>query len=343
MLEVGIMADLRTVFVDDVLVVYFPNHELMDEDQNRRIGTELIELTAQAKSGKMLVSFRGVDFVTSSMLGQLVMLNKRCMSHQIGLKICDVGPDLRTIFRIVRLDTLVDICGDEASALLAFRSGTAEASKLDDLYTASDYQSAADAGDAAAQFALGKCYEEGRGVDQDFHQALQWYEKSAALGHAAAQHALGTCYAYGMEVAQDYQKALGWFQKAAEQGHPNSQYMLGVSYAHGLAGTQDFALAVQWYQRAAEAGDLEAQVNLAEAYLEGRGIEQDAEQAMRWLRAAAERGHADAQANLAWFYVDGQVVEKDKDQAICWYRQAAAQGHQAAEQALRDLEDETEV
>jgi anti-anti-sigma factor len=332
------MADLRTVHVDDVLVVYFPDHELMDEEQNRRIGADLLELTAQAKGAKMMVSFRGVDFVTSSMLGQLVMLNKRCLSHQIGLKICDVGPDLRMIFRIVRLDTLVEVCGDEASALQAFRTGRPAPSKLDDLNTAADYQASADAGDAAAQFGLGKCYEEGRGVDQDFHQALHWYEKAAALGHAGAQHTLGNCYAYGMDVPQDYDRALTWFRKAAEQGHANAQYMLGVSYAHGLAGVQDHDIAAQWYQRAAEAGDLEAQVNLAEAYLEGRGLDQDGEQAMRWLRTAAERGHADAQANLAWFYAQGEVVEKDLEMAIHWYTLAANQGHQAAQQALDDLD-----
>lgn len=336
------MAKLRTEFIDDVLVVYFPDHELMDEDHNRQIGTELIELTAQARGGKMLVSFSGVEFVTSSMLGQLVMLNKRCLSHQIVLKICDVSPDLSTVFKIVRLDILVDICGDKASALQAFRAGTSGALKLEDLSTAADHQVAADAGDAAAQFALGKCYEEGRGVEQDFHQALHWYEKAAALGHATAQYSVGNCYAYGIDIDQDYQKALAWFKKAAEQGHAKSQYMLGVSYSHGLAGEQDHTQAARWYERAAEAGDLEAQMIMAEACLEGRGVARDAQKAMHWLRAAADRGHADAQANLAQFYASGEIVQRDIEKARHWYRQAAAQGHQAAQQALDDLDDETE-
>ncbi len=336
------MAELRTEFVDDVLVVYFPEHELMDEDHNRQIGTALIELTAQARGGRMLVSFRGVEFVTSSMLGQLVMLNKRCLSHQIVLKICDVSPDLRTIFKIVRLDTLVAICGDRDSALQDFRSGESEVSKMEDLSSAADYQAAAEAGDAAAQFALGKCYEEGRGVPQDFRQALQWYEKAAALGHATAQYSLGNCYAYGIDIDQDYQQALAWFKKAAEQGHAKSQYMLGVSYSHGLAGEQDHAQAARWYERAAEAGDLEAQVIMAEVYLEGRGVTQDTQRAMHWLRAASDRGHADAQANLARFYASGEFVQRNLEKARHWYRQAASQGHQAAQQALEDLEDETD-
>lgn len=336
------MAELQTEFVDDVLVVYFPEHELLDEDHNRQIGTELIELTAKARGGKMLVSFRGVEFVTSSMLGQLVMLNKRCQAHQIQLKICDVSPDLRAIFKIVRLDILIVICGDKDAALQDFRSGESGASKLEDLSTAADYQAAAEAGDAAAQFALGKCYEEGRGVAQDFHEALSWYEKAASLGHATAQYSLGSCYAYGIDIAQDYQKALAWFKKAAEQGHAKSQYMLGISYSHGLAGEQDHAQAARWYERAAEAGDLEAQVIMAEVYFEGRGVTQDVQRAMQWLVAAADRGHADAQANLGRFYASGENVQRDLEKARHWYRQAAAQDHQAAQQALEDLEDETE-
>ena len=46
------MADLRTVHLDDVLVVYFPDHELMDEEQNRRIGAALFDLTMQAQIGR---------------------------------------------------------------------------------------------------------------------------------------------------------------------------------------------------------------------------------------------------------------------------------------------------
>jgi anti-anti-sigma factor len=330
------MADLRTVVADDVLVVYFPEHELMDEEQNRRIGSELLELTSRAPAGKMLVSFLGVDFVASSMLGQLVMLNKRCLSQNIALRICDVSPDLRMIFRIVRLDTLVAICGDEASALETFQHGTPPSGGTWE--SAEQYRAAAERGDAAACFGLGRCYEEGHGVEQEFSQALKWYQAAADQGHSGAQHALGMCCAYGMQVPQDYRKAILWFEKAAEQGHANAQYMLGVSYTHGLAGVQDYAAAAEWYLRAAEAGDLEAQVNLAEACLEGRGVAPDQAEALRWLRAAAERGHADAQANLAWFYWNGQGVPEDRDEAVRLYRQAAAQGHQVAQNTLQELE-----
>jgi len=292
------MADLQVVVKDNVLVVSFPDSELMDEERNREIGAELVQLAKQAPDHKMLISFDGVEFVTSSMLGQLVMVNRRCQGDDVILKICEVGTDLRTIFRIVRLDTLVEICGDEASALASFQSDDGPAFALDNLGSADDHREAAEAGDAAAQFRLGKCYEEGLGVEQDFPKALEWFKTSADLSYAASQHMLGTCYAYGMQVPQDYQLAFQWFQKAAEQGHAGAQYMLGMRYANGLGEEQDDKLAAKWFGRAAEAGDVEAQMSLADAYREGRGVPQDLAKAVDWYRRAAECGHSGARQTL---------------------------------------------
>ncbi|MCZ6876080.1 MAG: sel1 repeat family protein, partial [bacterium] len=55
-----------------------------------------------------------------------------------------------------------------------------------DAYHASDYQTAlkefrplADQGDAAAQNTLGYMYELGKGVSQDYQEALRWYRLAA--------------------------------------------------------------------------------------------------------------------------------------------------------------------
>ncbi len=46
-------------------------------------------------------------------------------------------------------------------------------------------------GDAHAQFNLGVMYDKGRGVSQDYAEAVKWYRKAAEQGHASAQHNLG--------------------------------------------------------------------------------------------------------------------------------------------------------
>ena len=52
----------------------------------------------------------------------------------------------------------------------------------------------ADQGDALAQTKLGLMYELGRGVLQDYAQAVVWYRKAAAQGDALAQSSLGEMY-----------------------------------------------------------------------------------------------------------------------------------------------------
>ncbi len=48
----------------------------------------------------------------------------------------------------------------------------------------------AEQGFAEAQYALGECYEEGEGVEQDLEEAAKWYRLAAEQGHEDAKEAL---------------------------------------------------------------------------------------------------------------------------------------------------------
>ena len=75
----------------------------------------------------------------------------------------------------------------------------------------------AEAGNARAQNNLGDCYYEGKGVTQDYKEAVKWYRKSAEQGDWLGQGNLGKCYAEGKGVAQDHNEAGKWLAKVAEQ------------------------------------------------------------------------------------------------------------------------------
>jgi len=62
-------------------------------------------------------------------------------------------------------------------------------------------------------------YQIGKGVTQDYKQAIEWYTKSAEQGYARAQCNLGYMYDNGEGVTQDYKQAFKWLTKSAEQGH----------------------------------------------------------------------------------------------------------------------------
>lgn len=188
-----------------------------------------------------------------------------------------------------------------------------------------------------AQYWLGRCYANGKGVSKDDYEALKWYRKAAEQGYDKAQTNLGLRYATGKGVSQDYYEAAEWFRKAAEQGYASAQYSLGFSYEKGQGVSQDYYKAAEWYLKAAEQGHKKAQNNLGLYYEKGRGVSQDYYEAVKWYRKAAEQGHSTSQYNLGRCYEKGQGVDVDIDTARYWYRKAADQNCEPAQKALGRL------
>ena len=111
-------------------------------------------------------------------------------------------------------------------------------------------QAAADKGHKKAQYRLGRCYDKGRGIEENQKLAFQWYEKSAQQGYAKAQYELGDCYKDGDGVAKDKKKAFELFKKAADQEYAEAEYALGKCYLKGKGVASDKAQAKKWLKRA---------------------------------------------------------------------------------------------
>ena len=73
----------------------------------------------------------------------------------------------------------------------------------------------------------GNMYENGKGVTQDYKEALKWYPKAAEQGNAYGQNSLGIMYDSGHGVPKNHAEAVKWFSKAAEQGYADGQTNLG--------------------------------------------------------------------------------------------------------------------
>lgn len=118
---------------------------------------------------------------------------------------------------------------------------------------------AAEAGDPAAQYKLGKSYARGGVLKRDQKLAFEWNRKAAEQGYADAQFDLGANYDQGYMVPRDPAQALEWFRKAADQGHVAGQFYVGVAYAQGRGVPQDTNLALVWLRMAAQQGNVAAQ------------------------------------------------------------------------------------
>ena len=108
----------------------------------------------------------------------------------------------------------------------------------------------------------------------------------ADAGDSIAQYEMALRYADGKGVPQNYRDAMAWFAKAAANGNENAQWKLALGYLKGIGVLRDERKAVVWFKRAANHGDIRAQSALSDLYLNGRGVPRDYVRAYTWATIA---------------------------------------------------------
>ena len=81
-----------------------------------------------------------------------------------------------------------------------------------------DWRKQAAAGDVNAQWQLGLALANGRGVEKNDAEAVQWIRKAAEQGNASSQFSLGLMYSTGIGVTKDLKETLRWYRLSAAQG-----------------------------------------------------------------------------------------------------------------------------
>lgn len=100
------------------------------------------------------------------------------------------------------------------------------------------YEQKAEAGNSYAQFRTGVQYQLGLGTEQDYEQAIMWYQKAAMQKEGAAMLALGQMYQYGLDTtvspAESVRKADEWYEKADNEstaGIKNAKERFALAFA----------------------------------------------------------------------------------------------------------------
>jgi hypothetical protein len=207
---------------------------------------------------------------------------------------------------------VVVVCG----VAIIWRSSREKARLVE---TAIQYRARAEHGDAETQYRTGSIYYYGRGVPQDYVEALRWYRRAADQGMAVAQYAVSYCLSHGRGLPEDRAEAVQWLRKAAEQGFPLAQSTLAELYYRGRDVPEDDAEAVRWARKAADQGDATGQFYLGRAYCWGQGVSKDRAAAARWYRKAADQGDEAARFYLAGAYRRGDGVPRNRIEAVRWY------------------------
>lgn len=191
--------------------------------------------------------------------------------------------------------------------------------RAEGLYARGEYVSAfaiydqlARQGDARAQFALSRFYEQGLGQNiNDMDRALGWLRESAERGYAPAQFRLGLFYYEGQALEENLERAELWWGRAADQNLFEAWARLVRLYPlrPGVATAEKklwhMSENIPRLEGLAERGEAFAMVLLGNFYALGAGLDEDLEAAARRLRLAVAMGNANGQYSLARLMMAG--------------------------------------
>lgn len=199
----------------------------------------------------------------------------------------------------------------------------------------------AEAGDAPAQFELGRAYYRGNGVAKDAEKAALWIRRAAEAGYRDAIEGLGFLYTTGNGVAQDEEEAVKWFRLAAEAGSARAKLNVGLLLRQGKTIPLSNEESLRFMQEAAEGGSLEARSYLAQLYFLGDRLQRpDYAKAKPHAAKAAEAGDPAAQNIMGLLTRDGvgpAAKGKDPSAAESWFLKAAEQNEVKAQANLAHL------
>jgi uncharacterized protein len=196
-----------------------------------------------------------------------------------------------------------------------------------------------------------KLYNDARVAENegDYNTAFQIYYALAERGHSDAQYKVAEMYMEGKGIGQDYKEALKWVVKSAKQGNMEAQYELGTLCERSEKFNDEIVQririsektpngihqAIKWYEISAEGGHIPSQIRLGCLYRDSQEVGHDVRKALKWFSKAAKTGNANAQLSIGAIYHHGQgEIKQDIKKAESWYLKAAARGNHYAEYCL---------
>ncbi|MCB8874031.1 SEL1-like repeat protein [Acidisoma silvae] len=200
----------------------------------------------------------------------------------------------------------------------------------------------------AAEYRVGLCYLQGKGVPASRKEGRRWLELAATQGHGDAQSAIATLlitgevddhpgrrigglFADSAPTQPDFIAAEGWARRAAEGGSAEAQALLGYILTAGPEAIRNLDQAEHWYRRSSEGGNPQGKLGLGLAVLRRAGT--DAEQqkpGIEAITAAAELGLPMAQYLQGVLLEHGVGLPQDAPMAVVLYQKAANTGLRSA-------------
>jgi anti-anti-sigma factor len=108
--------------IEDVTIVSFREHTILELSMVEGIGKQLYALVDERALRKIVLDFRPVRFFSSQMIGVLLNLHKRASAIKGRVILASLQPDLYKVFKITRLDDVLEFAANEDEAMDMFRA-----------------------------------------------------------------------------------------------------------------------------------------------------------------------------------------------------------------------------
>ena len=172
-------------------------------------------------------------------------------------------------------------------------------------------------------YRIGKMYEYGLGVTQDYNSAIEHYKLSE---NKYAYFALGNIYKYGSGVETDYAKAFDYYMRSlsSKGGMPFASYAVGQAYELGQGVEKDLSSAHDFYAEAltglekvfTKNHDDTISYKIGMMYLNGKGTDIDLEYAEKYLLLSEDSNNYKAQYMLGKLYQSDNKKDLQKAEKV---------------------------
>ena len=112
---------IRTKRVDNVTHVEFLDRNILDEANIQMIGQEIAALVEADAKPRLLISFAGVEHLSSAALGTLIQVNNQVRNREGQLRLANIDPQIYEVFTITRLNRLFSIHATTDEAMKSYK------------------------------------------------------------------------------------------------------------------------------------------------------------------------------------------------------------------------------
>ena len=111
-------AKISIEYIENATVVTFTEPRILEQSEIEALADSIIPLIEQTEELNLVIDFSKVQFCSSAVLGLLIRISKKVYQKNGSLGLCCISPTILEIFRITRLDTIFDIYGTQAQAIV---------------------------------------------------------------------------------------------------------------------------------------------------------------------------------------------------------------------------------